>query len=232
MKNITIVKNSYLLDYLLKDLNYNRKKAKSILKNECILVNNKIITQFNYELKIGDQIQIQVKNTKNINHFNILYEDNNIVVVTKPYGLLTIATKEEKDKTLYHYILEYVKTKNKNNKIFIIHRLDKETSGILIFAKNEKTKKIYQNNWNQIVVKRKYVAVVEGIMPKEHDMICIGLKETNNYKMVVDITGEKAITEYSVIQSRYFYLYRKKEPDSCKSFLLKTSNYRRLQIRF
>ena len=93
---------------------------------------------------------------------SILYEDKYIIVINKPSNLLTISTEKEKERTLFHYVYEYLKKKNKNNKVFIVHRLDKDTSGIVIFAKDEKTKFYLQDNWDKF--KREYVSVVYGKM--------------------------------------------------------------------
>ena len=90
----------------------------------------------------------------------ILYEDKYIIVVYKKPGLLTISTDKEKDKTLFHEVREYEKKKNKNNKVFIVHRLDKDTEGLVVFAKDMKTKNVMQNNWDKVI--RKYVALVHG----------------------------------------------------------------------
>ena len=91
---------------------------------------------------------------------DILYEDKYLIVVNKPHNLLTISTQKEKEKTLYHYVYEYLKQKHKSNKVFIVHRLDKDTSGIVVFAKDEKTKFYLQENWDKF--RRGYVAVVCG----------------------------------------------------------------------
>ena len=91
----------------------------------------------------------------------IIYEDKFIIVVDKPAHLLTIATQNEKERTMFHQVITYERAKNKNNKVFIVHRLDKDTSGLLIFAKNQKIKEQLQANWNH--VKREYIAVVEEI---------------------------------------------------------------------
>ena len=71
---------------------------------------------------------------------DIVYEDKNYIVVNKPSGVLTVSTDREKEKTLFHKVFTYLKQKNKNNKVFIVHRLDKDTSGIVLFAKSEKLK--------------------------------------------------------------------------------------------
>ncbi len=128
---------------------------------------------------------------------NIVYEDKDIIVVNKPAGLLTIATNNEKDNTLFHKTLLYLKSKNKNNKVFIVHRLDRETSGLIVLAKSEKVKKILQDNWNEQVT-RQYVAVVEGITA-EQGTIKSWLKETSTlltYVSEKENDGELAITNY------------------------------------
>lgn len=128
---------------------------------------------------------------------DILYEDKFLVAVNKKSGLLTIANDKEKERTLYHEVREYLR--KKNNKVFIIHRLDKDTSGIVIFAKSEKIKRIMQNNWAN--VKRNYLALVHGILKNKNGTIKNYLKETKTlyvYKSK-EKTKDYAITEYKVI---------------------------------
>jgi RluA family pseudouridine synthase len=130
----------------------------------------------------------------------IIYEDKYIIVVEKPAKLLTIATNNELEKTMFHKVINYEKQKNKNNKIFIVHRLDKDTSGLLIFAKDEKTKKILQDNWDKTI--RKYIAVVEGKVERKKDIIKNCLTEDKYF--MTHVTDEKngkiAITEYQRIK--------------------------------
>lgn len=207
MKNNYEVKDRIILiDFLINKLGYTHKKAKKLLTNQFILVNNKVITKYNYELNISDVVNIREFNNDYINNkIEILYEDKDIIVVNKPHNLLTISNEKEKEKTLYHMLSEYIKEKNKNAKIFVVHRLDKETSGIIMFAKNEKTKKIYQDNWNDLVKYRGYVAVISGVLEKESDTIKLKLKENNNFKVYVNKEGKEAITKYKVIKSNKKY---------------------------
>ncbi len=136
---------------------------------------------------------------------DIIYEDKFIIVVNKPSHLLTIATSKEKERTLYHKVLEYEKKKNKNNKIFVVHRLDKDTSGLVLFAKDEKTKKVLQDNWDK--VKRKYIAVVEGKVKKKSATIKSYLKENNNFVTysTSDKNGKLAITKYILLSTSKAY---------------------------
>lgn len=133
---------------------------------------------------------------------DIIYEDKTMIVVNKPAHLLTIATKDEKINTLYHKVYEYEKRKNKNNKIFIVHRLDKDTSGIVLFAKNEHLKKMLQDNWNTLAKTREYYAVVEGNVKKESDTIKEYLTETKTLLTIRTSKdkGRLAITKYNCIK--------------------------------
>lgn len=192
-----------LMEYLVDDLKINRKKVKAILTNKSVLVNNKVITQYNHLLKKNDVVLIN-KSTES--EFDIVYEDKNIIVIVKPAGLLTIGTDNEKEKTLYHMVSSYMKKTNKNSKVFVIHRLDKDTSGIVMFAKDEKTKKAYQDNWDELVKARKYIAVVEGITD-EAGKITSYLQESETFRVfsTKDRTGKLAITNYKKIKSNKEY---------------------------
>ena len=138
---------------------------------------------------------------------NIIYEDKDIIVVNKPYGLLSIATIKNEDKTMYREVSAYIKKSNPKAKIYIVHRLDKDTSGILVFAKNINTKIALQNNWDNLVKKRAYIAIVEGQVEKEKDIIKSYLKE--NKTLYVYSTNKKegklAITEYRKVISNKEY---------------------------
>ena len=140
MKEYIVDENIILMDYLRKTLTkLSKNNIKSLLSKEMVVVNGSVQTKYNYELKKNDKIVIRdtkIKSKKLKHDLNILYEDEDIIVINKPAGLLTIATSKEREFTLYHFVMNYVKEKDKHNKIFIIHRLDKETSGIVVFAKN------------------------------------------------------------------------------------------------
>ena len=131
---------------------------------------------------------------------DIVYEDKWIIVVNKPSHLLTISTDNEKEKTLFHKVMLYEKRKNKNNKVFIVHRLDKDTSGLVLFAKDEKLKFKLQNNWDK-EAKRGYVAIVHG-KTKDKETLESYLAETKT--LMVYSTDEKngklAITEYQKLK--------------------------------
>lgn len=201
MEKYIVKENEILIEFLKKMFsNLSKNSVKSLLHNEKVFVNGNMTTKYNYELNVGDVVEIREKVAKNI---DIIYEDKDIIVINKPSGLLTVATEKEKNKTAYHLVMEYLKKKNKNNRIFIIHRLDKYTSGIIMFAKNERAKHLYQDNWNDIVKKRCYYAVIDGKMENKEGTIKSYLKENGNMVYSVkDRSGKLAITEYKVLKER------------------------------
>lgn len=205
MNNEYIVKESMILiDFLEQVLKKTHKDAKKLLTNKQITVNNKVVSKYNMPLLVNDIVIINKFNNNNMDSkVEILYEDKNIIVVNKPSSLLTISTENEKEKTLYHLVSEYVKKTNKNNKIFVVHRLDKDTSGIVLFAKNEKVKNLYQNAWDELVLYRGYVAILEGRLQNYRGKIMQYLKEDKDTFRVYTTNkndGKKALTLYKVLK--------------------------------
>lgn len=186
-----------LLDYLYKNISKSKNTIKNLLKNGNVYVNGKPNTKYDYELKENDKVEIKNK----IDNIEIIYENKDIIVVNKPYNMLTISTIKKQDNTLYHKVLTYLKSMNKKNKIFIVHRLDKETSGLIVFAKSELIKNKLQTNWNKTT--RKYIAIVNGVT-KESDEIRTYLLEDNN-KVFSSKHGKLAITKYQKIKDNGKY---------------------------
>ena len=205
---LKVEKEGELLDYLYNNLDMPKKRIKQYLTHGSIFVNNNRTTKYNYKLVPGMNIVIDTDSkSKKTLPFDILFEDEHIIVVNKPSGLLTIATEKEKDKTLYHIVREYLVSKNQYARVFIVHRLDKDTSGIVVLAKDEKTKTKLQENWNEYVSLREYVAVVHGHLKNESDTIVQRLKETktNLVYPTKDEDGKEAITKYKVIKESEDY---------------------------
>ena len=202
--NIKVTKESLLYDYLKENINESKNTIKGFLTKKMVNVNGKIITRYDYKVKVGDVITI---GNNVIDAFSkeikIIYEDNDIVVVNKPSGLLTIASLKEKERTMYSILSSYVKKENKNNKIFVVHRLDKDTSGVIIFAKNEKIQNKLQSNWNDNSI-RKYIAVTHGSI-NDKGVIKLKLKNSNTNQTYVSENGELAITEYKKIDGNDKY---------------------------
>ena len=205
---LIVEKDGELLDYLYSKLDMPKKRIKQYLTHGAIFVNNNRTTKYNYKLVPGMNIVIDTDNkNKKTLPFDILFEDDHIIVVNKPSGLLTIATNKERDKTLYHIVREYLVSKDKNSRVFIVHRLDKDTSGIVVLAKDEKAKNKLQENWNEYVSLREYIAIVYGQMSKESDRIVQNLKETKTNLVYVSRNddGKEAITNYKVIKANDNY---------------------------
>lgn len=128
---------------------------------------------------------------------NIIYEDKEILVVNKPSKLLTVGTDKERERTLYHEVREYLH--KKNQKVFVVHRLDKDTSGIVLFAKNPRLKELLQRDWLRYT--REYRAVVEGKLPKKKDTLRFYLQEDKNHYVYVSDKGLSSVTEYEVLDT-------------------------------
>lgn len=133
----------------------------------------------------------------------ILHEDDDIIVVDKESGLLTMGSEKEKEKTAYFKLTDYVRRGNykSKNRIFIVHRLDRDTSGVLVFAKTEEAKRFLQDNWQEF--HKTYFAVVHGKMPQRDDIITSYLAENSIHRMysVTDPEeGKFAKTEYRVFK--------------------------------
>ena len=223
-----VVKNDgELLEYLYSNLDMPKKRIKQYLTHGAVYVNNNRVKQYNYHLVPGMNITIDTdsKNKKTL-PFEILFEDDHIIVVNKPSGLLTIATEKEKDRTLYHIIREYLVSKDKYAKVFIVHRLDKDTSGIVLLAKDEKTKNQLQENWNEYVSLREYVAVVHGHLKEKSDRVVQKLMETKTNLVYVSRNdeGKEAITNYKVIKENENY--------SLVSVLLETGRKNQIRVLF
>lgn len=201
---IVVKKDGELLDYLYNNLDIPKKRIKQYLTHGAIYVNNSRTTKYNYKVVAGMNITIDTdsKNKKTL-PFEILFEDDHIIVVNKPSGLLTIATAKEKDRTLYHIVREYLVSKDRNARVFIVHRLDKDTSGVVVLAKDEKTKNQLQENWNEYVSLREYVAVVHGHLKKDSDRIVQMLSETKTNLVYVSKkeNAKEAITNYKVVKT-------------------------------
>ena len=183
------------------------KKLKSYLKHNSIFVNGKCITAYNYKVRKNDIIEIRKDyKTHKKCPLKILYEDEYFLVIDKPAHLLTIATTKEKEKTAYHIMREFIKERNSKDKIFILHRLDKDTSGIVIFVKDEKIKELLQNDWNNLIEDREYMAIAPKGIKSYTNYTCY-LKEDSNYRVYVtkDKQAKKAITSVTLLKEKGNY---------------------------
>lgn len=190
-----VKKENTLLEFLM--IHVSRKQAKLYFKYKQVYVNGEMSSQFDLPLQVGDSVEIRKDTNSGI---DILYEDQDCIVINKPSGLLSMSGGGEKEKTAYRLVGEYLKQKDRQARVFIVHRLDRDTSGILLFAKNEKMKNLLQENWNTIVTKRGYIALVEGHLVKKQGIVKQYLEESKTQMVYVSKNGGKlAITNYQVI---------------------------------
>ena len=212
MEPLSVKEPSPLLAYLLGALStLKRTRVKQMLKFGSVQVNGEIVTSHSHALKKGDRVTFLGKKeaaserAKERLPFEIVYEDEDVVVVNKPAGLLTVSTESEKEYTLYFAVTAYQRTVSKEGRVFIVHRLDRDTSGLLVLAKNLKAKVFLQGNWDQAI--KKYTAVVEGRPRSDQGMIRSSLME-DKFKRVYKSGArgaKESVTHYQLLTSNGRY---------------------------
>lgn len=210
-----------LMEFLLANLtDHKRTSVKELLKHNQVAVNGSPVSQFNHKLKPGDQVKINFTREWRVfyhRRLKLVYEDDDIIVVNKGYGLLSMGTDKIKEGTAYSILREYVKWSDPRNKLFIVHRLDRDTSGLMMFAKNEEAKNTMQHNWNNMVLNRKYLAVVEGTPDQAEGVIKSYLAENAEHEVysTPDPTlGQLAVTRYKTLASKNGYTMLEVELDT------------------
>lgn len=189
-----------------------RNQLKSWLKYNQVMINGVVTRQFDEPVNPGQWVEINLTRPFVVfSHprMTMIYEDDHIIVVNKGYGLLSMGTDSaHKDETAYSILKDYVKQKHPMNKIFIVHRLDRDTSGLMMFAKSIEAKEAMQHNWNNMVLSRNYVAVVEGIIEEESGTIRSWLDETSQFEVYStqqEGKGQLAITRYRLLDKGHGY---------------------------
>ena len=199
-------KECQLLEFLFEAMpDKSRTTVKSYLTKRRVQVNDLTTTQYNFPLRKGDRVTIgsgRVAPAPKSQQLRIVYEDADIIVIDKRNGLLSIGTDKEQKRTAYYILSDYVKEQHPDNKIFVVHRLDRETSGLMMFAKSEKVQEQMQRGWHKLVLDRRYVAVIEGALPHAEGVIDAPLTQDRNHKMWVTRPGEgeDATTYYTTLR--------------------------------
>jgi len=203
---------SQLLEYLIARIpEKSRKVIKAVLRDRQVSVGGKAVTQYDHPLRKGQEIKVRwqkIPLDQLYQGIQIVFEDSDLIVIDKPAGLLTVATDTEKRKTAYSILSDYVKKRDPDNKIFVVHRIDRETSGLLLFAKSEEMKDAVQGTWMSTITERVYVALVEGVVEPTEGTITSWLTESSAFKVYSSQNpqqGKKAVTHYQVIQSNRDY---------------------------
>jgi len=213
-------RSNTLLEFLLTKIDGSRNTIKRILADHKVLINGFVVTQFNYPLAKDDEIKIakfpireDLKNQKkktneNKSKFNleIIFENESYIAINKPNGLLSVQSDNDRN-SAYMMVEEYLRKKDPKSRAYQLHRIDKETSGVLVFAKDIKIHSMLKGHWNEDIKTREYYAVINGNMENEKGTIISYLKENKNNLVYStnDPKGKKAITNYEVINHNNFY---------------------------
>ena len=196
-----------LLPFLLAHMKgKSRNNVKSLLSRRLVAVDGVPLSRFDTPLLPGQQVSILPSSAPRADAlpFPILYEDEHLIVVNKPAKLLSVATDREKTRTAYHMVTDYVKARRVDDRIFVLHRLDRDTSGVLMFARDAQTKELFQARWNEIVTRRGYLAVVEGVPKPAQDTIRSYLVETDTHLSFSGAPGKgakEAVTSYQILKA-------------------------------
>jgi len=179
-------------------------RIKASLEHRQISVDGIVTSRFDYPIKRGQTIRIRRSEGKTPAHgLDIIYEDDALLAINKPAGLLSVATDTEKDKTAYRLLKESL-----GEQLFVVHRLDRDTSGVLLFAKSAAVRDTLQNNWDQ-TPRREYFAICEGVFREKRGRCDTILRETANHSVYSTQFGDgkRAITNYEVLRENAHFSY-------------------------
>jgi len=194
-----------LLEFLLANVKQSRNKIKLTLQGQGVKVNGKTVTQFDYLLHPGTKVAVS-KTKRNQQPFRsryvrIVYEDRWLIVVEKQPGILSMAAGHS-SLNVKTVLDDYFKKSRQKCTAHVVHRLDRDTSGLMVYAKDMETEQVLEHNWHQIVYDRRYVAVLSGEMEQEDGTIENWLKDNKayvTYSSPVDNGGKLAITHFHVL---------------------------------
>ena len=201
----TVEEDAQLLDWLIANLKgLSRNKVKDTLHGRGIKVNGKIVTQFDYPLTRGMKISVS-KSKKNdtfkSRYVNLVYEDPYLVVIEKKPGILSMAAGH-KSLNVKTVLDDYFRQTKQRCTAHVVHRLDRDTSGLMVYAKDMQTEQTLEHEWHNIVYDRRYVAVVSGEMEEDEGTIANWLKDNKayvTYSSPVDNGGKYAVTHFHVL---------------------------------
>jgi 23S rRNA pseudouridine1911/1915/1917 synthase len=206
--SFSVSETSELMQFLIARMpDKSRNTIKSFLIHKQVTVDGHQVSKYNYALLPGQQVKIitgrKVQEVVKYHGLKILFEDAYIIVIEKEAGLLSIATEKERRETAYFILTEHVRKTNRSSRVYVVHRLDKDASGVMMFAKSVEMQEILQRNWEKAKVDRRYAALVEGKMENAEGTHISWLKESSAlivYSYNFDNGGQKAITHYKLIK--------------------------------
>lgn len=199
---LTVREEMPLMEFLMKEMSgISRNRVKDLLQGHAVMVDRQLVTQYDYMLSRGQSVLVSrhKRSTELVNKFvKIIYEDKDLIVIQKSEGILSMASAPGQYcvKTILD---EYFKSRHFPCTAHVVHRLDKETSGLMVYAKNMEIRKMFEADWHNIVFDRRYVAVLCGEMEQEGGTIRSWLKDNKayvTYSSPTDNGGKEAITHY------------------------------------
>ena len=211
LREYPVSKDTELLVFLLETLKgQSRNSIKSLLTSHRVSVDGAPISQYNFKLTKGDTVIISKTpiHKKTRSNLPIIFENDEMIVINKPSGLLSIASDKEKGSTAYRMLMDYVQQKDKHNRIYVVHRLDEDTSGVLMVVKNQKLQEALQDKWNDLVKSRGYYAIVDGVLENKSGTIKSYLKKNAQNMMYSSKKagdGQFSITHYKVMKENEKY---------------------------
>ena len=217
---LTVEEETTLLPFLLLRVkDKSRNTVKGLLSRRQVLVDGRAVTRFDAPLAPGQRVELLPKSSAGAAElpFPILYEDAGLIAVDKPAGLLSMGNEKERRRTAYRAVSEYVKAREAGRRLFIVHRLDRDTSGVLVFAKDEGLKRALQDNWEKLVKQRGYTAAVEGTLPQAEGTVRSWLHETATHLVYSGPRGrdaKEAVTHYRAVMERRGYTLAEVEIDT------------------
>ena len=207
---LKVAEGGQLMDFLMAKMGgMARSSVKQLLGQRRVKVGNAIQTRHDFMLKAGDIVTVSSgRGNSQLTHpkLRIVYEDDDLIVVNKQPGLLTVAaTPGSSETTAYSILRAYVKKQNARAGIYVVHRLDRETSGLLVFARSEELQHYMRQYWRELVTERTYIALTEGVLSPREGKITTWLTEDKRnavvYSSPVDDGGDIAITNYKVLKT-------------------------------
>ena len=207
---LRVAEPAALIDFLIAKMGgMARSSVKQLLGQRRVKVGNAVQTRHDYMLKAGDVVTVSSgRGNSQLTHpkLRIVYEDDDLIVVNKQPGLLTVsATPGSSETTAYSILRAYVKKQNARAGIYVVHRLDRETSGLLVFARSEELQHYMRQYWRELVTERTYIALAEGVLEPREGRITTWLTEDKRnavvYSSPVDDGGDIAITNYKVLRT-------------------------------
>lgn len=203
---IRVKEASPLMEFLLREFHgKSRTAVKAMLAKKLVLVDGAVVTRFDHMLAPGATVAIGKKSPAepvSLNGVKIIYEDDAVIVIEKAAGLLSVATDSGVERNAHGIVTDFIRRQTPKTKVLIVHRLDRDTSGVMMFVKEKDLQRQLRQNWRESIETRRYAAVVEGVVAKDRDTIVSWLHGTDTLRTYSGDKegGQKAVSHYEVLK--------------------------------